>query len=184
MASSASHPIFGSTQPDNRRAYDVKDQFGRPWFVVTENKTGQITGIPMTLGWSDPIHTPQHYVRMDPADPNRLIVHYEEWAADLRSAQEIWQRRLQEEGFSRYGEKFDPDDEHQPPYLLRITGPKPFDPDIVELAALGEAKYLGMEPEARPEDEILELRKRVALLEKEKRDDAIRAPLVKQKKKE
>lgn len=185
------NPMFQSDQqPSMRRSFTAKDQWGRLWSVVTENKTGDLTGVPTRFRWADPINTPVKFVRIDPRDPNRVLIDYAGWIVELEEGHRIWQQRYETEGFARYGEKFNPDEE-PPPYLRRQIGPKPFDPEIVRKAATGDPQYLGVTPEPSSEQKVKELEQRIKELEAEKKarhvaelKDKLTQPLVNRAKKE
>lgn len=146
-----------TSQPQYRRSYNVLDDWGRRWLVTVETKTGELVGIAEPAGWEDPISTPPSYMKLDPRDPNRLLIDYAQWAQDLERAQAIWKERMEETGFDRFGEKYDPD-EPPTPYLLRLVGPKPKPDPSVPLAALdGDPEALGCEPVASSRDLEAEL---------------------------
>lgn len=155
-----------TTQPDYRRSYNATDDWGRSWLVCVETKTGDLTGIPIAAGWSDPINTPPKYLYMDRNDPKRIVVDYEGWALELEAAWKEWQTRYEELGYERFGEKFNPG-EKPAPYLQRLIGPPPLDPSIPRAAAAGSTGFLGVIPKPRPEDQMASLQREVAELKQQ-----------------
>jgi len=158
-----------TTQSANRRAYNVTDQFGRKWLVNIENKSGEMTGPPVSCGFSDPINTPLEYMRLDPRDPNKLVVDFEGWAVNLEHAYKDWKQRMDEFGYDRFGERYDPE-EPPPPYALRQVGHRPLDPNVPRAAAAGDPAFLGVSPTETPDTEMERLRKENEMLRKMQRD--------------
>ena len=151
-----------SKQPMYRRSFNVLDQFGRKWLISVETVSGGMASNPIPAGWSDPIKTPSQYCVYRPDKPTELFINHEAWARHLEEKMDDWTRRYEDEGYDRFGEKFDPT-EPPSPTMMRLVGPKPMDPAIPRAAANGDEKYLGMKPVVR--EDIDALKRQIAALE-------------------
>lgn len=163
---SASSDPF-STQPAMRRSYNPKDDWGRTWLAVVETGTGQMVGHAVPCGFTDPLDTPGIYFRIDTANPMHLQIDYLRMADDLEVALQEWRVKYEEEGFARYGDRFDPTSEVLDRTLVRLVGEPPMDPAWPRAAAAGDEQYLGVKPAPRVEDELAALREQVAVLQKQ-----------------
>jgi len=154
-------------EPMYLQDYIATDDWGRKWMVTVQTKTRDMVGYPSSVHWTEPLSIPGNFMRIDPSNPNRLIIEYEGWALFLETKHLDWTSRLYDEGKLMYKEAFDPDKPTS--YLLHEVGKKPMDPAIPRAAAAGDPKYLGVEPQASHKDleaENKALRERLAKLEK------------------
>lgn len=137
------------TQADERRSYNIADQFGRSWLIEIELKTGEPTGVIQPAGWTDPLRTPQKYLRLKAPTQlggGGLYVDVDRWVEDHRQALTEWRKSLWIVGQQKYQNKFDPRVAEEDEFLLTMTGPKPW-PSVEVLQALPtDTGYQGKTP--------------------------------------
>jgi len=150
-----------------RQDRNVKDQFGRLWLVAFETGpnrqggSGMPTGQIVAAGWSDPLGTPQQYIRVPKGefgeyDKNRLVVDLVRWMRDQKEHEREWRQRFRQAGVKQYKSAFDPKEHAKDELLLDIVGPKPWPAsDAIDRAAKGDRQYLGIEPLDRQHREVL-----------------------------
>ena len=118
-------------QAQRRRSYNPVDQFGRKWLVSVEILTGDVTGQASpcfdTLGEV----IPNKYIRLDPDNPMRIQIRFDEWRSDEAVAENDWMEQLHVVGHNLYGEQYD---DEKPPTerILRLVGKRPKGPAWVE----------------------------------------------------
>ena len=119
------------TQADKRRAIVAEDQFGRPWSYSMEIENGEPTGLVRPCGWTDPMRTPTKYLsvprnKYGQPSMDRMDLDLQRWIKDQARALRDWTHQYWEIGDLKYGQKFDPQTMSEDPYLLRLTGAKPY----------------------------------------------------------
>jgi len=118
------------SQADMRRDQIYEDQFGRPWLVAIELRTGDPTGYIAPAGWTDELRIPQQYLRV-PRDKygqpkmGRLQIAFDEWRLEVERANQEWKTHFFRIGNKVYGMKFDPHTAESDEYLMALAGPKP-----------------------------------------------------------
>lgn len=135
-----------SSQPDYRRNYNGRDDWGRLWLLCVDIKSGGLAAPPIPAGWEDPLAIPAIYLSLDNQNPNRVIVDYERWARDMEQATKDWEQKLHVEGEDMFGHKYDANEPPDPRLLKRI-GTRPMAPEIIRAAAKGDPRFLGVEPQ-------------------------------------
>lgn len=152
------------TQRSTRDEGVFEDQFGRPYLVVWEKKTGDPTGqidrahFPDGKPWDDPLHTPQKYFsvpknKYGQKEHGHLFVDLEQFAKDQAQGVRDWTNSLWANAEIEYpSQKPVPSEMEKDPLLLRRTGPKPWPAaDIVRIAMRGATdalarQLLGLDP--------------------------------------
>lgn len=138
------------TQPGERRSFNPKDQFGRKWCMTIEVRTGDPTGQVLPAGWSDPLRTPMHYVRVPKDESGNVMfgtcaVDYEAWIREVEHEEEGWFRRLVENATIKNIEPLEIEHLLKHKVLLQLTGPKPWpSSEVLKLAAAGDKGFLGL----------------------------------------
>src|SRR3990167_1077938 len=135
------------SQAEQRRDMVALDQWGRPWLLAIETKTGDPTGQilpcrgePQWRGVKDDDIPPQQYLQV-PKDQwgqpawGRLEVDFARWRDDVQRATEAWKTNLWRLGQKVYQSKFDPQAAADDEYLMTLAGPKP-KPSLEELDKL------------------------------------------------
>lgn len=112
------------SQQDKRRIVTMFDQHGRPWTTGVENETGDPCGV-LVARFNAPWYPAQNYVGLDPRNPSRLRIAYEQMEADYREAYEAWERRVRDEARKLPGVDAQEAVESPPQMLLDIVGPPP-----------------------------------------------------------
>lgn len=151
------------TQADQRRDFNATDQFGRLWLVAIEVSTGDPCGQVDVAGWSDPLNTPQKYIRVSNAfgiragNQSPVHVDFEAWVRDQQDAEAEWKRSYYSIGQKVYQNKFNPKD-FEDEYLLSLAGPKPWpSAEALLRARAGHRKLLGLEPLDRATRKLLNM---------------------------
>lgn len=145
------------TQRSTRDEGIFEDQYGRPYLVVTEKKTGDPTGqidrcsfreldangkVVKETPWDDPLRTPQKYFsvprnKYGQKMAGTLFVDLAQYAADQKYAIREWTNFLWANAEIEYpSQKPVPSEMERDPLLLRRTGPKPWPSHDVVLIAL------------------------------------------------
>lgn len=135
------------TQAEYRRDQIAKDNFGRPWLLTFELRTGDPTGqILPAKGepeWQDSLSQvvpPMQYLRV-PRDEygqpvwGRIEIDLARWKHDIEVAEQEWKRQLWRIGQQAYKNKFDPQAAFEDEYLLTLVGPRP-SPTVDEINVL------------------------------------------------
>ncbi len=138
------------SQADQRQSFNKPDQWGRSWLISIEKATGDPTGQILPAGWSDPINTPQKYLRV-PRHQATMSVEYEPWIADMKAADRDYRQQLNVIGHRLYGEKFDAR-KKPTQHMLDYAGPPPVDWREIERAANGDRELLGLKEPVTVED--------------------------------
>lgn len=140
------------TQADQRRDIVATDQHGRPWLMAIELATGGTTGQIDAAGWSDPLRTPQKYLHV-PKNTygtqqwGTIAVDWTAWMRDIAEYAEAWQLRLWEVGREMNKVNFNPKEAETDPYLLKLTGPRPWPSvEALKMAEAGHRELLGLDP--------------------------------------
>src|SRR3990167_1300738 len=113
------------SQADQRRDMVSTDQFGRPWLLTIELKTGDPTGLISPAGWDDPLGTPQKHLKV-PRDQygqatwGRLEVDFPAWIREIEVAARAWRDELWKIGAHMYKNKFNTKTADQDEYLLTL----------------------------------------------------------------
>lgn len=123
-------PKEPKTQSSRRRDITAKDQFGRPWSGSIDVDAGDFTGIILAAGWSDPLRTPQHLIRMPKNEFGQLTygrveIDFDRWIRDQKKSNAEWMRTFYSVGKQLYAARFDPHEHANDAYLLEQTGPRP-----------------------------------------------------------
>lgn len=132
------------TQPGRRRSFNITDQWGRKWLCSIELLTGAVTGL-ISPCFTDPLATPQKYLRIDPMNPLRMDIAYAEWLRDLEEAHRIYRGRVIEVSRALYGARAEVD-RPATEEVIYIVGLPPTDMAQVRLAAAGHQSVLGVPP--------------------------------------
>lgn len=128
---------MAKSQADQRRDMVATDEWGRPWLLAVETKTGDPTGHifpcrgePQWAGVTDAEIPPQQYLSV-PKDQwgqpawGRLTTDYARWRDDVDRATTAWRDNLWRLGQKVYQAKFDPKTAEEDEYLMTLAGPKP-----------------------------------------------------------
>lgn len=161
---------YSSGQPSKRGYSTFRDQHGRRWGAVTENKTRHPVGMPEPK-FKAPILPPVHLIRPKPGDDSELVIDYKSWLGELDAAHQQWDQTLREAAKKLYGQgAIAHAIENPQPELLDEVGPRPKTDrrEFVEAASQGNKWALG-ETTAVPAWAQ-------AILEEEKRIGPSRAP--------
>src|SRR3990167_1346014 len=161
------------TQRSTRDEGVFEDQFGRPYLVCWEKKTGDPTGqidrahfreldakgkVVRETPWDDPLNTPQKYYtvpknRYGQKEQGHLFCDLAQFAKDQREAMREWTNFLWANAEIEYpSQKPVPSEMERDPLLLRRTGPKPWpSADVILIAARGvedkiARQLLGLDP--------------------------------------
>ena len=161
------------TQKSTRDEGVFEDQFGRPYLVCWEKKTGDPTGqidrahfreldekgrVLKETPWDDPLNTPQKYFtvpknKYGQKEQGHLFCDLKQYAADQRSALREWTNFLWANAEIEYpSQKPNPSEMERDPLLLRRTGPKPWpSADVILIALRGvedktARQLLGLDP--------------------------------------
>lgn len=144
------------SQADKRRDMNLTDQFGRLWLAAIDRDTfdpvGHVTPAWSHTGVSDPLQTPQQYLKVlrDPyGNPQlgRIEVDLDRWIRDQEGATKEWKTRLWNIGRDMQKNAFNPKTCETDDYLLHLTGPKPWpSPAILRQAKAGDRVLLGLAP--------------------------------------
>ena len=152
------------SQRDTRDQGVFEDQFGRPYLVTWEKKTGDPTGLiahahfPGNIPWDDPLRTPQKYLAIPKSkyglkEVGKLVVNLDQFATDQADAMRAWTNFLWHNAEIEYpSQKPEPAAMERDPLLLRRTGAKPWpSPDIIRIAMRGvedklARQFLGLDP--------------------------------------
>lgn len=118
-----------------------RDLHGRPWHWTIENKTGDPTGLIQPL-FTAPYIPEQHYLRIDPDNPNRLLIDYDRAIADIRATRKEWEKSGRQRSQKLYGQKYNPKEEFTEE-VLDIIGPPPQAWEPVLAAKQGNPWILG-----------------------------------------
>ena len=127
-------------QAKYRRGMYLVDQFNRKYGTMVDKESGFPASGINPDGWSDPLETPQKYIRMVQDSEKRPIpgkchIHTDEWIDDQRRATKEWFRLLHVAAQQAY-KKLTPEmiaDLENDSYLTDIVGPKPFpSPEQIE----------------------------------------------------
>lgn len=141
------------TQASMRRDINPRDQFGRKWLMTIELVTGDPTGGITPAGWTDPLATPGHYIKVPKnadgqAELGRVVVNFDQWIADHEEAERVWYAQLHVNARDVY-KRLDPTDVaqlEQDKFLLDLTGPKPKPSvEVLKRARAGDRALLGLE---------------------------------------
>lgn len=133
------------TQADFRKMHNATDQWGREYLVTIEIASGDPTG-PINQNYTDPLNTPQKYLRVPRHAPYTVEIDYSLWVAELKERNADW-----ESIFAEYcqNENLDVDDLlSRPPKTakeraaFKFAGPRPQSWENVEAASKGEKKFL------------------------------------------
>lgn len=146
------------SQADKRRDTNLTDQFGRRWLAAIDRDTWEPVGH-ISPAWSvaddavsDPLHTPQQYLRVlrdDHGNPqiNRLDIDIDRWIRDQETATKEWKTRLWNIGRDMQKNAFNPKTAEEDEYLLHLTGPRPWpSPAVLLRARKGDKRLLGIDP--------------------------------------
>lgn len=142
------------TQADQRRDINPLDQFGRKWSMTIEIITGDPTGGIFPAGWSDPLKTPMKYIKVrrtpeGQSELGRVLVDFPSWVEEIRHEDGLWYQQLYENAIAKYA-TIDPAKVatlDRDPFLLRLTGPKPWPSiEVITAAMQGDRGFLGLEP--------------------------------------
>ena len=142
------------TQPSQRRSLNPRDQFGRLWHTNIEIATGDATGGIIPAGWSDPLNTPTHYIRVPRTDDGQMQlgtveVDFPRWIHDHEAEEERWFTQLYQNAHSIYKtlDQSEVKNLVHDKYMTDITGPKPFPSvEVLKKAQQGYRPFLGLEP--------------------------------------
>lgn len=145
------------SQAEQRRDRNLPDQFGRKWLVCLELATGEPTGGIIPAGFTDPLHTPQKYLKI-PRDADgqpamdRMLVDIDLWITEFEEADRAWLQQLMENAQLMYKrmDRAQMADLPSDPYIVRLTGPRP-KPNVAVLrrAKAGYKPFLGLAPLSR-----------------------------------
>ena len=154
------------TQDQAKFVRDTKlqDQFGRMWHCVVDKRTGQPTGCPNPIGWSDPLHTPNSYLtvpKWEDGSPrtDAVLVDFDGWIADVRSNMADWDMAIGVMGEKKFP-LASPEERNEwsaNPHLTREAGPKPFPTvETLKKAQAGDKKLLGLDTmvKSKPTDVV------------------------------
>ena len=133
----------GFSQASVRNFRIFRDQHGREYQAVCEQRTGHPTG-PLSPTFRAPLHTPKKYIYISDTPRALLYIHYEGWLADLTRAHEDYEVELYTAASAMYADKA-AEAVADPPkaLIMRVgKGPRPLAP--VQAAAAGNKWVLGM----------------------------------------
>jgi hypothetical protein len=106
-------------------------------------KTGHFCGQPTPDGWTAPLIPEGPYVKIASSAELAIEIDYAGWISDLKSAHAEWTRAMRAFAQSMYGDKMVEAEDHPPPALLAMVGPKPFPLEPVIAASQGNKWILG-----------------------------------------
>ena len=144
---------YSADQAKQRRDVRLEDQFGRWWGTAIEKSTGDpCCEISPVGGWSDPLNTPNIYLRVPRHEDGSTIagkieIQFDRWITSIRSSTEDWLNTIDEAGRVSY--KVTTPEERalwpQDEYLKKIAGPEPL-PTVETLmrARDGDRQLLGL----------------------------------------
>lgn len=138
------HPQFVA-----RSTRTMRDQHGREWGAIVENKTGHPVAPPAPKGWSAPVLPPEKYVQPLPGDSGELFIDYLAWHRDLVAAfAQYEERRI---GLAHQRNPEDPEKLLRSPtrFFEKVVGDRPLSPDVARACIAGNRWILGLS-EARP----------------------------------
>jgi len=141
------------TQQNMRMDRNARDQFGRLWLMSVEKKTNQPCGGIDSAGWSDPLKTPQKYLKVPKNefgqfDSTRLDVRDKEWIIEQERAEREWRRSLLEIAQQKSPGGFTVETVEQNEWFMMLAGPKPWPSSAALKAAFIDLRpgLLGLEP--------------------------------------
>lgn len=151
-----------------RHPANIPDEFGRIWLVNLDKKpdgsgSWGITGIPMPVGWTDPLAMPGNYLDQPKgitgkADVNRLIVKpgLQKWLTTQRRYETEWNQRAFMVAQKLFGTAAHEMIQKQDDMLMREVGPKPFpSSQVIQAAINGHKGFLGLAPLTKEDRELL-----------------------------
>jgi len=148
-------PTGPTTQPEQRTDMQVEDQFGRRWLYSMENKTMEPTGLIDRVGWSDPLNTPQKYLRVPRnkfgrPELGKLEVQFGRWIEDQYHELEGeagWRANLWNIAQQKFPGLTTVEEMEAHPVIRKLAGPKPWPSvEALERAAGGQPCLLGLQP--------------------------------------
>lgn len=134
-------PEGWSQRKQRREVKRGRDEHGRPWHWTIENKTGDPTGLIQPL-FTAPYIPEQHYLRIDPDNPNRILIDYDRAIADIRLTRKEWDKAGRQRSQKLYGQKYNPKEDFTEE-VLDIIGPPPQAWEPVLAAKQGNPWMLG-----------------------------------------
>jgi hypothetical protein len=140
------------TQADYRRSLNPRDQFGRKWSMEIEIATGDPTGGIFPAGWTDPLRTPMKYLKVPrnedgQAEIGKLRVEFPHWIAEQEESERAWYHQLHANARTVYKkiDKGDAKDLERDPFLVELTGSKPWPSvPVLKRAMAGDKGLLGL----------------------------------------
>lgn len=114
------------SQPERRRSFNNKDQFGRDWLVCIEVDTGHPTGT-INPCFPDDFQTPQKYLSVPDEAPRTIKIDIDAWVFDLKEAESDYRLQFDVTGMQLYGDGYKSDEmwANPRPNHLNIMGPAP-----------------------------------------------------------
>lgn len=94
------------SQPERRRSFNNRDQFGREWLVTIEVDTGHPTGM-INPCFADEMSTPQKYLSVPDESPRSILIDVEHWVRDLKQTLKDYRREFDQIGMQLYGDNYD-----------------------------------------------------------------------------
>lgn len=132
-----------------KRSYAFyRDQHGRNWGAVIENRTGDPCG-PMEPEFSAPLRVHDKYIKIDKRS-RTIHIMYENVIRDLQERQREWHNELTKTAQEQYGPGAANAIANPPPHLLALVGPPPPPTEPYEAALAGNQWVLGLAKE-KPE---------------------------------
>lgn len=127
------------TQRETRTFIDATDQHGRPWGYKAEKKTMHPTCTMNTIGWTDPLETPQKYITVPVGRSGRpkygeLAVEWDRWIADQREAERQRWNTAYQIAIDLFGNAVGDRDWQHDPKVVKESGPPPW-PSVEALEA-------------------------------------------------
>jgi hypothetical protein len=131
----------------------LKDQFGRWWHCVVNNKTGQPQANPNPIDWEDPLRTPNSYISValwPDGEPrtDEIFIDFPKWIADVELNLKHWEMAINVMGEKKFplASPEDRDGWNENPHLTKEAGPKPWPTvEMLRKAQRGDKQLLGLD---------------------------------------
>lgn len=132
------------SQAMQRRGQRFTDQHGRQYFAPIEIKTGEPCGLLGAL-YSAPLPVPLEYLgrSKDPNRPYDLVIDYDRWLRDIRTALADWTKASRAAATRKYGDQFDAT-KPMPADILELFPRPPIHEEPVIAARQGNRWVLGL----------------------------------------
>ncbi len=130
------------SQRNQRTSTDFTDQHGRKYHANIEVKSGDPVGLIEPL-FRAPLMPHSHYLSRVPRRPYDVVIDYDRWKADVRTAWAEWQQAGRQTGMKLHGSAYDPNKEFTGD-ILDIIGPAPQRLEPVLAAQQGNRWVLGL----------------------------------------